>query len=44
LIIETAKAKGLEPYHYLKHLYPQLPKANTVQKLLPWQIDPLSLQ
>jgi hypothetical protein len=34
-------------HHYLKHLYPQLPKANTeadVQKLLPWQIDPLSLQ
>lgn len=46
-IIETAKANGLEPYHYLKHLFTQLPKANNeaeVQKLLPWQIDPLTLQ
>jgi len=46
-IIETAKANGLEPYHYLKHLFTQLPKANSeaaVQKLLPWQVDPLTLQ
>jgi transposase len=46
-IIETAKANGLEPYHYLRHLFTQLPKANSeaeVQKLLPWQIDPLMLQ
>lgn len=46
-IIETAKANGLEPYHYLKHLFAELPKASSeadVQKLLPWQIDPLTLQ
>ena len=46
-IIETAKANGLEPYHYLKHLFTQLPKANSeaeVQTLLPWQVDPLTLQ
>jgi transposase len=46
-IIETAKANGLEPYHYLKHLFTELPKANSeadVQKLLPWQIDPLTLE
>src|SRR5690554_635791 len=46
-IIETAKANGLEPYQYLKHLFTELPKAKDeveVQKLLPWQIDPLTLQ
>jgi len=46
-IIETVKANGLEPYHYLKHLFTELPKANSeadVQKLLPWQIDPLTLE
>jgi len=46
-IIETTKANGLEPYHYLKHFFTELPKASSeadVQKLLPWQIDPLTLQ
>jgi hypothetical protein len=41
------KANGLEPYQYLKHLFTELPKAKDevdVQKLLPWQIDPLTLQ
>lgn len=45
-VIETAKANGLEPYQYLKHLFTELPKAKNeadVQKLLPWQIDPLTL-
>lgn len=46
-IIETAKANGLEPYQYLRHLFTELPKAvceTDVQKLLPWRIDPLTLQ
>lgn len=46
-IIETAKANGLEPYQYLKYLFTELPKAKNeaeVQKLLPWQIDPLTLK
>jgi len=38
-LIETAKANGLEPYHYLRHVYEQLPRADTVEAieaLLPW--------
>jgi hypothetical protein len=38
-IIETAKANGLEPYHYLKHLFEQLPLASSLEnyeQLLPW--------
>lgn len=37
-LIETAKANGLEPYAYLKHLFNELPKINNyddVDKLLP---------
>jgi len=39
-LIETAKANGLEPYVYLRHVYTELPKAQTVtdvEALLPWQ-------
>ena len=46
-VIETAKANGLEPYQYLRHLFTELPKAKSdaeVEKLLPWQIDPLTLE
>lgn len=46
-IIETAKANGLEPYQYLRHLFTELPKASCeadVEKLLPWRIDRLQLQ
>ena len=46
-IIETAKANGLEPYQYLRHLFTELPKASCeadVGKLLPWRIDRLQLQ
>lgn len=46
-IIETAKANGLEPYQYLRHLFTELPKAESeadVQKLLPWRVDRLKLQ
>jgi hypothetical protein len=41
-LIETAKAKGLEPYVYLRHLFTELPKAETVEAievLLPGNID-----
>ena len=37
-LIETAKANGLEPYAYLRHLFAELPKAETVdgiEALLP---------
>ncbi|EFL49715.1 putative transposase orf3 for insertion sequence element [Solidesulfovibrio fructosivorans JJ]] len=44
-LIETAKANGLEPYRYLRHLFEHLPAANTdaQRKLLPQHIDPQSL-
>jgi transposase len=41
-LIETAKANNLEPYAYLRHLFTQLPKAQTVEDieaLLPVNID-----
>ncbi|MDO8864263.1 IS66 family transposase, partial [Haliea sp. E1-2-M8] len=41
-LIETAKANGLEPYAYLRQVYEQLPRANTVEAieaLLPWRND-----
>ena len=40
-IIETAKANGLEPYAYLRHLFEKLPQAITladVEALLPWNV------
>ncbi len=30
-LIETAKANGLEPYAYLRHLFTELPKAKTIE-------------
>lgn len=42
-LIETAKANGLEPYAYLRHVFTHLPRANTVEDveaLLAWNIDP----
>ena len=42
-LIETAKANGLEPYAYLRHLYTQLPLADSVdviEALLPVNINP----
>lgn len=42
-LIETAKANGLNEYAYLKHIFTELPKAQTVEdyeKLLPWNVDP----
>jgi len=45
-LIETAKANGLEPYAYLRHLYTYLPRAASVEDieaLLPGNIDPKHL-
>jgi hypothetical protein len=45
-LIETAKANGLEPYRYLRHLFEHLPAAITDAQrkaLLPQYIDPKSL-
>ncbi|WP_419902249.1 IS66 family transposase [Kiloniella sp.] len=41
-IVETAKANGIEPYSYLRHIFTELPKAQTVEDfeaLLPWNVD-----
>ena len=41
-LIETAKANGLEPYAYLRHVFQKLPLAQTEQDLkdlLPQKID-----
>ncbi len=41
-LIETAKANGLEPYAYLRYVFAELPKADTVKAikaLLPTNID-----
>jgi transposase len=40
-LIETAKANGIEPYHYLRQLFQRLPTAQNVddfEALLPWRI------
>jgi transposase len=41
-LIETAKANGLEPYAYLRMVFTELPKADTVEAieaLLPGNMD-----
>lgn len=41
-LVETAKANGIEPYAYLKHIFTELPKATTLEEietLLPFNID-----
>ncbi len=41
-LIETAKANGLEPYAYLRYLFTELPKAETVdavEAVLPGKLD-----
>jgi transposase len=38
-LIETAKANGIEPYAWLRHVFTELPKATTlddIEALLPW--------
>ena len=45
-LIETAKANGLEPYHYLRYVFTELPKADSleqVEALLPGNINVASL-
>ena len=45
-LIETAKANGLEPYAYLRHIFKKLPLAQTKQDLkdlLPQNIDPTTI-
>jgi hypothetical protein len=45
-LIETAKANGLEPYAYLRHLFTQLPATSGVSRhkaLLPQHLDPSRL-
>ena len=45
-LIETAKANGLEPYAYLRHIFEKLPMAQSEQdlkNLLPQNIDPDSI-
>ena len=40
-LIETAKANGIEPYAYLRHIFKALPYADSVEKieaLLPWRV------
>jgi hypothetical protein len=40
-LIETAKANGLEPYDYLRHVLQNIAAADTVEKLealLPWNM------
>ena len=41
-LIETAKANGLEPYAYLRHVLQNIAAAKTVkdiEALLPWNIN-----
>jgi len=41
-LVETAKANGLNPYAYLKHLFTELPNAEGIEAyeaLLPWQVS-----
>lgn len=45
-LIETAKLNGHEPYRYLRHVFQELPKAQTlehIEALLPFNLDPASL-
>jgi len=40
-LVSTARANGLEPYAYLRHLFAELPKAKTIddiERLLPFNI------
>jgi transposase len=41
-VIETAKANGLEPFAYLRHVFAELPRATTLEHceaLLPQRVD-----
>jgi transposase len=46
-VIETAKANGVEPYAYLRHVFTEIPKATTlehIEALLPHRIDPAQIK
>jgi transposase len=46
-LIETAKANGLEPYAYMRYLFTQLPRAETVEEieaLLPGNLEKNQIQ
>ena len=45
-LVETAKANKLNPYAYLRHVFTELPKAQSLQDIeapLPYNIDPATL-
>ena len=45
-LIECAKANGIEPYAYLRHVFTELPRAQSladVEALLPTRLDPAAL-
>ena len=45
-LIETAKLNGLEPYHYLRLLFRELPAARTpeqIETLMPYNLDAVDL-
>ena len=43
-LVETAKANGLEPFHYLRWLFSELPlylqQGRSLDLLLPWRVTP----
>jgi hypothetical protein len=46
-LVETAKANGHDPYTYLRHIFKELPAASSAgdyEALLPWNLDPKTLQ
>ena len=45
-LVETAKANGLEPYYYLRHLFRQFPliSPEQLESLLPWNLKPAEIQ
>ena len=46
-LVQTAKANRLEPYAYLRHVFTELPKAQSLQDieaLLPYNVDPAALR
>ena len=45
-LIETAKANNCEPYSYLRHIFEQLPQAQSLadyEALLPWNVDKIKI-
>lgn len=46
-LVETAKANGIEPFAYLRHVFAELPCATALadfEALLPWRLDRARLQ